>query len=329
MNYSLQVLAQKQIAMVDDPLPPVVGPGMIRIKTTLSLISPGTERAFILELPNAKGPYPFLSGYCATGVVEEVGEGVTEFKPGDRVTNFGLGHRQCAVMSTAEACKVPDNVSDEAAAFGALGLICMQGIRKARIELGEPVAIIGAGPIGLVAMQIARTTSGGPVISCDKRPERLAMAKKCGADYVVDTSKEDWMDELNRLTNGRGAAVVIEATGYPEGVNVALAAAARYGRVVFLGSTRGESVINVYRDIHKKGLTLYGAHADCAPFRDNTQGFWTRTDELKTYVKLLEAGRVDPTLMITDRIDWEDAVAFYNEKILTWDVNTVGVIIRW
>ena len=323
----LKVVGKGKIALTDEALP-AVGRNQMRVRTTLSLISPGTERAFILNLPNTTAEYEFASGYAATAVVEEVGADVTAFRPGDRISNFGIGHRDYAVVDADGAVKIPDNVTDEQAVFGALGIICMQGVRKARIELGESVAVFGCGPIGLLAMMLAKAAGAGCVISVDRAPNRLALARRCGADCTADNATPEGLDDLYSAAPG-GANVVIEATGFPDAINDALRVCARYGRVVFLGSTRGETTINVYRDIHKKGLTLIGAHAECAPLHDNSAGFWTRKTELVTFVNLMASGRVDPTPLITNAISKADIVDFYMQNIVTWNLTNIGTVIKW
>src|SRR4051812_36103895 len=115
--------------------PPEPGENEIQVKVHASLISPGTERAFVLNLDNTSGEYPMYPGYSSSGEVVKVGSRVTDFKVGDRIACHGIGHRTTGNIRQQRAAKVPDNVSYEMAAFTSLGVIAMQGVRKARIEL--------------------------------------------------------------------------------------------------------------------------------------------------------------------------------------------------
>ncbi len=105
-----------------------------------------------------------------------------------------------------------------------LASIALQGIRKARIELGEPVAVIGAGLIGLMALQLARLQGALPAISIDQDEGRLDFAAKSGADILLVANQEIGQ-QLAKELGGDGAAVVIEATGHPDAILSALACA--------------------------------------------------------------------------------------------------------
>ena len=174
----LMVVGKGKLEIAEKELPPL-GPKDILVKISKSLISPGTERAFILNLDNTKSNYPFKSGYSAVSVVQEIGTEVTTLAPGDRVTSFGTGHMSYNIEPENNLVKVPANVPDELAVFGALGFICMQGFRKARLELGESCGIIGLGLIGQISLQLAKAAGAYPVVVLDKAENRLKTAKEC------------------------------------------------------------------------------------------------------------------------------------------------------
>jgi NADPH:quinone reductase-like Zn-dependent oxidoreductase len=142
-----------------------------------SVISPGTERAFILNLDNANTVYPYQLGYSAAGIVEKAGKNVSRFKVGDRVASYGLKHRTVGNIIQDRVTHIPDGVSFEDAAFIALGVISLQGIRKARIELGESVMVLGLGPIGQLALQYASISGALPAIGVDRRRSVLGWGK--------------------------------------------------------------------------------------------------------------------------------------------------------
>jgi len=174
-NYEVLFL-ERGIADVRACEMPSAGPGEILIRALVSLISPGTERAFLLGLANTPDRYPQKTGYSQIGEVVEVGAGVEGWEAGDRVASRA-NHKMFTAMSVSNCNNVPNGLTNERAAFFRLTSIAMQGVRKARIELGEPVAVIGCGPVGLLAMQLARLNGGLPVVSIDKDACRLEFAE--------------------------------------------------------------------------------------------------------------------------------------------------------
>ena len=324
----LMVVAKGRIEMVEKELPPL-GPRDVLVKISKSLVSPGTERAFILNLDNTSANYPFKSGYSAVSVVQEVGPEVTTLAPGDRVTSFGTGHQSYNIEAEDRLVKVPANISDELAVFGALGYICIQGVRKARLELGESCGIIGMGPIGQIALQLAKVTGACPVVVLDKAENRLKTALECGADIAINTGTDNWKNKLQEYSLEKGLAATIECTGFPAAVQSALDVAGDFGRVVLLGSTRGECTLNVYRDIHKKGLTVIGAHAQTVPGTDSSPGMWTYRQELQTFLTLLSKGKLQLSKLISIRIESRELIDVFYNKILKWDLESIGIIVNW
>ncbi|MDI9468851.1 MAG: zinc-binding dehydrogenase [Bacillota bacterium] len=315
----LMVTGRGRIEMVPRELPELGDHGVL-LKVLKSLVSPGTERAYILGLANTPDNYPIKSGYSAVSQVLETGPAVTAFRPGDRVAGFHSAHQNYDVQPADSLVKVPDAVDDEQAAFGAIGLIAMQGVRKARLELGESCAVIGMGPVGQVALQIAAASGAWPLVAVDKAENRLELARRC----VTCTTISDCAQ-----VPAASMDVVIDATGYPDAVPSALDMAAQNGRVVLLGSTRGDCSINVYRDIHRKGLSLIGAHVNTVPRQDRAPGRWIRLDDLSVFYQLLERKKIDLTPLITDRYDNADIIEAYERRILSWDPTAVGVIFNW
>ena len=182
-NYEVLFIEQG-IADVRECEMPAAGPGELLVRASVSLISPGTERAFLLGLANTLPHYPQGTGYSHIGEVVEVGDGVEGWEVGDGVASQA-NHCMYGTVPALLCSPVPAGLSDERAAFFRLTSIAMQAVRKARIELGEPVAVIGCGLIGLLAMQLARLNGGLPVLSIDKDPRRLEFAAALNADAAL------------------------------------------------------------------------------------------------------------------------------------------------
>ena len=307
--------------------PPQPGPGQALLRAHVTLISPGTERAFFLALPHTNAAYPLYPGYSMIGEVVAVGEGVSHIRPGDRVA-CTAPHASHAIVKAANCQLVPPSLSDEKAVFFNLLAIAMQGARKARIELGEPVAVLGAGLIGLLAMRLAQLSGGLPVVGIDIDEERLALAEGFGADSVMmggDGIQRRFRQELG----ADGASVVIEATGLPALVVTAFQLAAAGGRVVLLGSTRGETAsVNFYRDVHRKGLQVIGSHEITRPAHEDSPGYWIRAREHRVCLDLLSRDRVAADALITGRFAPRDFPRAY-AKLAEWDNRALGMVIKW
>ncbi len=306
---------------------PRVKENEVLVKTHLTLISPGTERAWLLRLPNTPDTFPQYPGYNAVGQVMEVGEQVQRFKPGDRVVWAGR-HAAHAVVAEDALLPVPSELSDEEAVFFRLVSIALQGVRKAQIELGESVVVLGAGLIGLLALQLAQRSGGFPVISVDLSDLRLEFARKVGADFVLRSDADDLINRVHALTEG-GAHAVLEVTGNPEAIPLAFRLARRRGRVVLLGSPRGETPsVDFYTDVHRKGLVIIGAHDSVRPRAESSHGFWTARDDDALALKLLSARRLQVAPLITHRFQGTEAPKAY-ELLVSGEMAALGILLDW
>jgi threonine dehydrogenase-like Zn-dependent dehydrogenase len=292
----------------------------------VTLISPGTERAFLLGLPNAQSRFPNYPGYSNVGRVAAVGPGVEGLAVGDRAAAM-VGHASHAVAAAARCAKVPEGVAPAAAVYFSLGAIALQAIRKTRTELGEAMAVLGLGLIGNLALQLGRLQGALPAVGLEPDAGRRALALECGADACFDPGEADTPAALAAATGG-GPAVVVEATGAPEAINQAFAAAAVGGRVVLLASTRGVTETNFYRDVHKKGLTVLGAHNAARPPRDSSPGFWTLEDDFRVVLRLLAGGRLRVAPLTSAVLPAAEAPAAY-AALATWRKDQLGVLLRW
>jgi len=328
MNASkIYLTGQGQVSLLkqDIPLP---GEKEVQVRLVSSVVSPGTERAFILQLENAYCEFPVALGYSCSGIVENVGTGVTSFTPGDKVACVRVPHQSLANAPEFEFFKIPDGVGFDEAAFIFLGVIAIQAVRKARIELGEDVLVIGLGLVGQIAMQLARVNGAATIICIDKTQSKLTLAKKLGADVTISADEENWLDHVLSSTGGAGAPVVIESTGFPGPINNALLAARKFGRVILLGSTRGCTETNFYRDVHKKAINIIGAHISSNPDAESYPGYWTLRDDANAFMRFLQDRRVDVESLITEKRPVTEYKQIYN-RVLNWDNDYITTLIDW
>ena len=309
-----------QLELQDRSLPEL-GAGQVRIRTSTTLISPGTERAFFLGLPNTTQTYPQFTGYNNVGTIVAVGPAVSDREVG-MVVASPAHHASLVQVDASETSPVPDGMGTESAVFFNMISIALQGVRKARIEIGETVLVIGSGLIGLLAAQLSRINGGLPVTVADRELSRLEFAHALGLGTFHMTPERHAGEDLS-------FPVVIEATGHPDAVNSALGAAAPFGRVVLLGSTRGiTGEVNFYRDVHRKGLHVIGAHDIARPMKESYPGYWTQSADREVALRLLEAGRIDVGPLITHRFNNDDAPAAY-ELLRNWDTKALGIVLKW
>ncbi len=309
-------------------LPPI-GDDEVLVATACTLISPGTERAFLLGLPNAQGRYPSRPGYSNIGKVVEIGNAVTGLQVGDRVAST-QGHTSHFVTAPSRLLKVAStDVPSEAAVFFNLGAIALQGVRKARIELGEATLVLGQGLIGLLALQLSKLSGALPLIAADLTDSRLEISKSMGADYTLNPEDANFSEQLSDATKGDGPVVVIEATGHPDAISTALDVAGWGARMVLLASTRGETPkVNFYRDVHKKGLILYGAHNSIRPRQESAPNFWTLEDDSRLLLTLIAQKRFNVAPLISHRVPGEDAPKAY-QLLMEWNPGLLGVVLQW
>lgn len=298
----------------------------VLVETVNSLISPGTETAWLNALPNTPMTFPQYPGYSNAGMISAVGEGVIGIHVGDKVFS-AQPHATHVVCAESAVSKIPDGISFEEATFTYLVEIALQGIRKARIELGEAVVVIGLGLIGQLALQLARMCGALPAIGIDLLGNRVALAKELGADYVINSKDADVKENVRAITDGKGASVIIDATGSPLTPPTAISLARKFGRIILLGSTRGETKFNFY-SAHLEGISIIGAHIVTRPNTDSSPGLWAPADERALALKLLSQGKVNVRDLVTTRMPFTEARKAY--KMLADQKDSVtGILLIW
>jgi L-iditol 2-dehydrogenase len=242
--------------------------------------------------------FPTIPGHEFCGEIEEVAANAEGFKVGDRVVvtpmipcfqcefcqqgfygqcsdyNF-LGSRtdggfaEYVKAPIKNLIKMPDNVSFAAGAAIEPAAVTLHGMMKVGIAVGDAVAVLGCGAIGLFAIQLAKIMGATKVIAVDIAQDKLDLAKQIGADICIDALKEDVVQRIMELTAGRGVNAAIETAGTNITQEQCLRIARKQGRVLYLGTAHKDVVIPAksFEAIVRNELTIVGAwNSYSAPF---------------------------------------------------------------
>ena len=305
------------------------------VKTEISTISAGTERANITGDPNvnANGPssvtFPRSSGYNSVGTVVEVGSGVSSVTPGDRVVVYWGKHKSYNTVNEKNVVKIDsDTIDSESAAMSFIASFPMAAIRKTRLEMGESAMVMGLGILGIIAVKLLRAAGAVPIIAADPNPERRELALRSGADYALDPLADGFADRVLELTRG-GVKVAIEVTGVGAGFNEALDCMAKFGRVALLGCTRSSDfTVDYYKKIHAPGITVIGAHTIARPESESHPGWFTHRDDITAVLDMISGGRITLSDIISETHSPKDCAEVYHRLVFD-KAFPVGVQFDW
>ena len=309
---------------------PGLGPREIRVRALVSGISHGTElslyrgtsafadrvfdrdlRAFVRPDP-PRPAYPATLGYELVGTVDEIGAEVRELQPGDLV-HVGAPHRDEAVLdldvaaaSTYPPVLLPADGPLERWLFVSLGAVALVAAHDARIKLGDHVAVIGLGAIGLLLVQMARLAGAARVSAVDPVVSRRELARELGAGEVFDSPGAV---AVKRAAGG--ADVAVETSGVAAGLHDAIAAARLGGRVVTVGFYQGGAAeVRLGEEWHHNRLDMVSSMgAWGAPHRDFPA--WDRPRVMRTVVDLLASGALRVGGLPVRHFPFEQAVEAY------------------
>ena len=313
------------------PSPPE--PHGVVARAICSLVSPGTELAIYsgthigYSLPEPPFPLmPHRPGYALVGEVAAVGSAVQGLAEGERVL-IEAGHGTLAVADTRThaVVPVPAAVPSSRAPLARLAGIAFTALRLAPPQLGDRVVVLGLGLVGLFAGQLFRLGGARPVVGMDRLAARLKLAEVYGI-VPADASNEEPAAAVRRALAAPCADIVVEATGSPAVLPIALDLARRGGSVVLLGSTRGTVVLDAYSLLHRKAIRLIGAHESALPFQADHP--WPRLRNLTLALDLMASGDLVTDGMITDELSAEPALGAHDLLRDNPEAH-LGVLIRW
>lgn len=353
MKQLLQNLKNGKTYVEEVPIPtPRWGQALVRVVN--SLISAGTERTLVefaqksllgkararpdllrqvVQKARREGLFPTLQaaferldqpmplGYSSAGIIVALGEGMDGFSIGQRVAcaggNYAV-HAEYNVIPRNLLTPIPDNVDFESAAFTTLGAIALHGFRLAHTEIGESVAIVGLGLVGLLTLQIA-AAAGCRVLGIDLDPGRVALAHSLGLSATLRAEAEA---AAEAFTQGRGFDAVILCADTPSNDPVELAGqiARLRGRVVAIGAVGQTLPRKLY---YEKELTFvnsrsYGPGRYDPRYEEEGQDYpyayvrWTEGRNFQAVLNLMAENKLRVKPLITHRFPIERAVEAYD-----------------
>ena len=307
-----------------------LGPQEVRIRTLLSGISAGTElsqyrgtnpfmhrqwdeqRRLFVAAESPSWPYPVRNlGYEECGEIVEVGSGVIDLKPGQRV--FGTwGHRTQHVADAAYARErlLPEGADARIGIFSHIGAVALNGVHDAQLRIGDVVGVFGLGVPGQIVAQAA-TASGATVIGVDPDSDRRAMAESLGTAHALDPNTGNVAEAIKAMTDGRGADACIEVSGAPAALAEAIRAVAYSARVVAMGFFQGEvSGLRLGDEFHHNRVQLIcsqiGGVAPEASYR------WSKPRLWRTAIELQHAGTLSLFPLITHSAPFNHAASLFD-----------------
>ena len=354
MKQILQNFRTGEVTVSDVPVP-AEQEGRVLVRTAASLISAGTERMAVelgrksllgkarerpdlvrqvIQKAKREGLESTLNavrarleasnalGYSAAGTVVAAGLGAGEFRAGDRVACAGAGfasHAEVLSVPKNLCVRVPDTVDFEAAAFGTLGAIALQGVRLAEPTLGEAVVVIGLGLLGQLTVQLLKA-NGCRVFGIDLDPAKVELARRLGAEDGAASGPEV-REAVARWSRGRGADAVLitAATPSDEPVELAGEVSRLKGRVVAVGLVGMNVPRKVYyeRELSLRVSMSYGPGRYDPEYEERGHDYpfayvrWTEGRNVEAFLDLVAAGSVDVRPLVTHRFPIEEGERAY------------------
>ena len=307
--------------------------GELLCDARVSLLSTGTE-TFCLAGEFDTGTFwdewvtfPFAPGYSMSSVVIEAGPGVTRFGQGDRVAT-STPHAQRFVVPASDAVAIPDDVTDEQAAWMSLACTTQLGVRRAELQLGETVGVIGLGLLGQLVVQYLRLSGAARIVCIDTAAERLELARRHGATDVINDTAGAAGDRIAQLTGGRMLDVVFDITGHHEVLAAASTLVRPLGRLVLLGDSPSPSRQRLGPRIVGDSISVLGVHASAAPAVASLRDPWTIEAMTELFFVFLRTGRMDVDSLVSHRFS-PDAAAEVYARLQQDRSGYLGVMFDW
>lgn len=309
------------------------GPNEILVQTSKTLISTGTEITCLGRLfePNAHWTrwvqYPFSPGYSLVGRVIVVGRDVKNVQEGDRVA-LRYPHQQYVTAKSDDIYLIPQQISDEEAAWFHIATIVQTAVRRAQHELGDAVAVVGLGVLGQLVVQYLRLLGARQIIAIGTAERRLISAHAHGATTTLAMRIEEAHEQVLALTEGYGVNVVYDVTGSAPVLPHALQLLRRFGKLILLGDTGWPASQQLSSNVITRGLSIIGSHDAHPPFVSTHHAYWSSLRMSDLFFTYLSRGDMRTADLISHRYSPTDAPQAYS-LLQTQRASTIGIIFDW
>ena len=321
----LSIVVEKphQISVAERPLPEPAA-GEVRVKVRYAGIC-GSD-LHIYHGDNPFAVYPRVIGHEFVGRVDSVGAGIDAARVGELVAIdpvvscgncypcsvgrpnvchnlqvYGVhrdgGFSEFVCVPAANAFAIPDGISEIDATIIEPYAVAANVLNRTGTFPNDIALVYGAGPIGLTVVEVLKNVYGIRTIVTDFLDERLALATKCGADEVINTSREPLPDALKRLGITHGPTLIIDAVCHPKILEEATRIAAPAARIGLLGFAAEPSSVS-QQELTKKELSLHASRLNCGMF--------------PRVIEWVGKGLIKPQRIISHRIDFHDIVKAFD-----------------
>jgi 2-desacetyl-2-hydroxyethyl bacteriochlorophyllide A dehydrogenase len=304
------------------------------IRNETSILSAGTELSRLHGLEKDMN-FPIRPGYGSIGRIEALGEGIDDFRVGDRVFYAGK-HASLQRFTHGENHQwaylfpVPDSLDPIDASAGCMAEIAMTAPNATQLKLGDTVAVFGLGMVGNLAAQFYKL-AGARVIGVDPVRQRCDLARQVGIDEVIDAAPDGQVEAVKDLTKGEGAQVTVDAAGHSAVIESCVSATALFGQVLLLGTPRARhegDVTQVLKAIHSQGLVVRGAHMWRYPVRGDRNVGMSVSWAFENVFGMIADGRLKVRPLISHVVRPEEVPGAY-EGLDRDRMHYTGVVIDW
>jgi len=373
MKQILQNFKTGELTVEEVPVPSV-RPGLVRVRNRYSLISSGTEGGTVklgemnllrkararpeqvrkvLNVVRTDGllmayqavmrslGMPIALGYCCCGQVLDAGAGITDLRPGQLVACGGAGyahHAEVVCVPRNLVVAVPEAISAPHAAFTTLGSIAIQSVRIADVRLGERVAVIGLGLVGLLVVQILKA-AGCRIFGIDLNEARVRFAEDQGFCQGAVRDAGNLREQVHAFSAGHGADAVIVAAATADNDPVRLAGelARTKGRVVVVGRTRMNAPRETYlfKELELCTSMAYGPGTGDPSYEEQGLDYpigyvrWTENRNMQAFIELIASGAIDLDPLITHEFEIADACQAFGVVTGKTAEPSLGVVLRY
>lgn len=333
----------EQVAVWEEDIDPP-GESEILCKAEKSLISIGTELNCLRGISDPGTnwhdwiKFPFRPGYSMVGRVLEIGSGVHDVKPGDRIANYGFHQQYYKVQMDAKKrfdvpegigiYVLPDHITSEQGTWRSLAVTTQNALRRCSFQFGETVGVVGLGILGQLVVQYLAAAGARRIVVIDTVDSRLELAKQHGATHTLKMPVQDAANAVEEITGGWMLDVAFDVTGHPAVLAPTVRFVRRFGRLVLLGDTPtpGQQILGP--GVVFKSIAVMGIHGYAVPDKRTEFTPWTVEEMSHVFFDYVTQGKMNVDDLVTQHASPMEAPEIYT-RLLKDRSQALGTIFDW